>query len=434
MIKNEASRLFLDQLSFAVCIVNAEYNVLFANRSFCARSALKLDNFVGKSVLDLYPEISGYLKRKIDTVFVIESPSFSYWEQRPHVFPFKSSRPVSGDEELMYQNLEIIPFSDGQAGGLLACLCVYDVTLQASQHLELQRLKDELEEEHAAQKILIAKLEDTRSQLMQSEKMASIGQLAAGIAHEINNPLGYITSNVQSLQHYLHQYHEVIDGLDNLLKEVATPEILQAREALFERTQLDFMRTDSIELIEESQEGSERVRSIVMSLKDFSHVDNSDWAMASLVTGIESTLKIVNNQIKYSVTVVRDFDPDIPDIYCQPMQLNQVLLNLLVNASQAIEGQGEIHISLKRRCDEYVILKIRDTGSGIDPKHMHRLFEPFFTTKEVGSGTGLGLSVSYGIIKAHRGTIEVVSELGKGAEFTLILPIDYRSLSQEPQL
>ncbi|MFY0664340.1 MAG: PAS domain-containing protein [Natronospirillum sp.] len=238
MINDGASRLFLDQLSFAVCIVDAEYRVLFANRSYCTRAGLKLDKIVSTSVLELYPEISDYLKRKIDTVFVIESPSFSYWEQRPHVFPFKSSRPVSGDEELMYQNLEIIPISDGSAGGLLACLCVYDVTLQASQHLELQRLKDELETEHAAQKILIAKLEDTRGQLMQSEKMASIGQLAAGIAHEINNPLGFITSNVQSLQHYLHKYHEVIDGLDKLLADVASPELLEARDALYKATQL----------------------------------------------------------------------------------------------------------------------------------------------------------------------------------------------------
>ncbi|WLD58830.1 ATP-binding protein [Salinispirillum sp. LH 10-3-1] len=430
MISDEASRLFLDQLSFAVCIVDAEYSVLFANRSYCTRAGMKLDKIVGMSVLELYPEISDYLKRKIDTVFVIESPSFSYWEQRPHVFPFKSSRPVSGDEELMYQNLEIIPISDGDVGGLLACLCVYDVTLQASQHLELQRLKDELQKEHAAQKVLITKLEDTRGQLMQSEKMASIGQLAAGIAHEINNPLGFITSNVQSLQHYLHKYHEVIDGLDKLLSDVATPEMLKARDALYEATQLAFMRTDSIDLIQESQEGSERVMSIVTSLKDFSHIDNSDWAMANLVAGIESTLKIVNNQIKYSIDVIRDFAPDVPEIYCQPMQLNQVVLNLLINASQAMEGKGEIRISLQRSGDDYVKLGVKDTGTGIEPDHMNRLFEPFFTTKEVGSGTGLGLSVSYSIIKAHQGTIEVASELGKGTEFTLTLPVDYRKLPE----
>ncbi|MFY0664341.1 MAG: hypothetical protein JXQ97_06940 [Natronospirillum sp.] len=190
------------------------------------------------------------------------------------------------------------------------------------------------------------------------------------------------------------------------------------------------MRTDSIDLIQESQEGSERVMSIVMSLKDFSHIDNSDWAMANLVSGIESTLKIVNNQIKYSIDVIRDFNPDVPDIYCQPMQLNQVVLNLLINASQAIEGKGEIHISLQRCDDDYVQLKVRDTGSGIDPEHMNRLFEPFFTTKDVGSGTGLGLSVSYSIIKAHKGTIDVTSELGQGTEFTLTLPVDYRTVAQ----
>lgn len=427
MIDNAIVRHFLDQLSFAVCIVDAEYKIFFANRAYCTRSGYKVEHLTDQSLLDLNPEIAAYLKRKIDTVFVIESPSFSYWEQRPHVFPFKSSRPVSGQEELMYQNLEIIPIEGDSPQNKLACLCVYDVTLQASQHLELQRLTESLEEEHAAQKVLIEKLEDAKNQLIQSEKMASIGQLAAGIAHEINNPLGFITSNVQSLEHYLRKYHEVIDGLHALLEQTKNDELLHAREVLYKETQLDFMRGDSIDLIHESQEGSERVMSIVKSLKEFSHVDSSEWVMSSLVNGIESTLKIVSNQIKYSIEVVKDFHPDTPEIYCQPMQLNQVLLNLLVNASQAIEGKGEISLSLYPQGDNYVVLKVKDTGKGIDPEHLNRIFEPFFTTKEVGSGTGLGLSVSYGIIKAHKGNIDVTSEVGVGTEFTLTLPVDFRS-------
>ncbi|MFT1641792.1 sensor histidine kinase [Vibrio cholerae] len=392
----------LDQLSFALCIVRNDYVIVKVNEYFESRVIFDGETMQGKNILELFPESADYLKRKIDTALVIESSSFSSWEQKPHLLPFKSSRPVSGEEEQMYQNLEVIPIHSEDGTIEHVCLCVYDVTIQASQQQELKRVSQKLEEEHQSQKVLIKKLEDAQGQLIQSEKMASIGQLSAGIAHEINNPVGFITSNLQTLSDYF-------NSLEKVLKSI---------------TQTIGQSKDTAELITESLEGSSRVMSIVKNLKEFSHVDRSEWSYANLENCIESTLKIINNEIKYNITLEKHYAANVPDVFCQPMQINQVLLNILVNASHAIKGEGTITITLQSAGDDFVEIHIRDTGCGIPEEIRERIFEPFFTTKPVGSGTGLGLSVSYGIINKHNGTISVTSEVGKGSEFTIRLPVN----------
>ncbi len=201
----------LDQLSFALCIVRNDYVIVKVNEYFESRVIFDGETMQGKNILDLFPESADYLKRKIDTALVIESSSFSSWEQKPHLLPFKSSRPVSGDEEKMYQDLEVVPIHSEDGSIEHVCLCVYDVTIQASQQLELKRVSQKLEEEHQSQKVLIKKLEDAQGQLIQSEKMASIGQLSAGIAHEINNPVGFITSNLQTLNDYFNSLEKVVE-------------------------------------------------------------------------------------------------------------------------------------------------------------------------------------------------------------------------------
>jgi len=160
----------------------------------------------------------------------------------------------------------------------------------------------------------------------------------------------------------------------------------------------------------------------VKSLKSFSHVDSSEWQYANVIEGIENTLKIAANQIKYKAVVLRNFQDNLPELYCQPMQLNQVFLNLLVNAAQAIEERGEISIDVSATESEFMIV-IRDTGSGIAAQDIRKIFEPFYTTKPVGTGTGLGLSLSYSIVQKHKGEIKVTSTLGVGTSFTVILPI-----------
>lgn len=414
----------LDQLSFALCIVRQDYIIVKANDYFQSRVIFDGDVMQGKNILELFPHSADYLKRKIDTALVIETSSFSSWEQKPHLLPFKSSRPVSGEEDQMYQDLEIIPIHSEDGTIEHVCICVYDVTIQASQQQELKRISHQLEQEHQAQKVLIKKLEDAQGQLLQSEKMASIGQLSAGIAHEINNPVGFITSNIQTLSDYFQTLAAVLEGIKQQVSQANDTALAAKCESLLQEKQIDFILEDTADLISESLEGSSRVMAIVKNLKEFSHVDGSEWSYANLENCIESTLKIINNEIKYNITLEKIYQENVPEVYCQPMQINQVLLNILVNASQAIVGEGTITISLAKLNEKQVEIRIKDTGSGIPDAIKDRIFEPFFTTKAVGSGTGLGLSVSYGIIKGHKGTIAVHSEVNKGTEFIITLPID----------
>jgi PAS domain S-box-containing protein len=271
----------------------------------------------------------------------------------------------------------------------------------------------------------------TQEQLVQSEKLASIGLLAAGVAHEINNPIGYIFSNFGTLQIYLEQLFEMLRVYQQSETHVA-PEVAARLGAMRERIGLDFLRSDIPELMSESREGIVRVRHIVQDLKDFSRVDtDQEWAWANLHTGIESTLNIVSNEVKYKADVVREYG-DIPDIECLPSQINQVMMNLVVNAAHAIgDKRGTITIRTGRSDADEVWIDVADTGSGIAREHLSRIFDPFFTTKPIGKGTGLGLSLAYGIVQKHRGRIDIDTEPGRGTTFRIVLPISQSAAVQE---
>ncbi|SJL83986.1 ATP-binding protein [Vibrio palustris] len=414
----------LNQLSFALCIVRRDYRIMTANEYFQTRAKVNCENFVGQNILELFPDSATFLKRKIDTAFVIESSSFSSWEQQPHFLPFKSSRPVSGKEDDMYQDIEVIPIHSDDGALEHVCICVYDVTTQASQQKALKSMSELLEDNNQTLNDALKQLKDTQVQLLQSEKLASIGQLSAGIAHEINNPIGFITSNAQTLQDYFNKIVNYFSDVEEILKTSTNQELAQEIQKTRAKYQLDFILEDVEDLIKESLEGADRVVSIVKNLKDFSHIDNAEWNHSNLINGMESTLKIINNEIKYSIEVERHYADDFPLVLCQPMQLNQVFLNILVNASQAIDGDGKIIITMDHDEEGWVSIAICDTGCGIPEDKLNRIFEPFFTTKPVGSGTGLGLSVSYGIINAHKGKIEVTSQEGEGTCFTIRLPVE----------
>ena len=275
-------------------------------------------------------------------------------------------------------------------------------------------------------------IQAAQNQLVQNEKLASIGQLAAGVAHEINNPIGYVFSNFGTLEHYLTDLLNMIDAYRAIEPMIADTALQQQLTTMRERLDLDFLRQDTLSLMHESREGIERVRKIVQDLKDFSHVDaSSEWQWADLHRGLESTLNIVSNEIKYRAVVVREFG-QIPQIQCLPSQLNQVFMNLLVNAAHAMENQetnqadaaslGSITVRTGTTNEE-VWVEIRDTGCGMSPETISKIFDPFFTTKPVGKGTGLGLSLSYGVIHKHHGRIEVDSVVGKGSSFRVVLPV-----------
>lgn len=284
---------------------------------------------------------------------------------------------------------------------------------------ELRHANEALQVERQQQAALILKLESAQNQLLQSEKMASIGQLAAGVAHEINNPVGFIKSNLGAFQRYLADLLKMLDGY--AAAEAELPATTRGQlEKLRSSVDLEFLLEDIQSLLSETVAGVQRVEEIVRDLKNFSHVDSAEQSLANLESGLDSTLNIVWNELKYKAQVVKAY-AGLPEIRCAPAQLNQVFMNLLVNAGQAIETQGEIRISTGYSADE-VWVDIADNGRGIAPEHMNRLFEPFFTTKPVGKGTGLGLSVSYGIVKKHQGRIEVQSKVGQGTQFRVVLP------------
>lgn len=283
---------------------------------------------------------------------------------------------------------------------------------------ERKAMEESLYKKGEEQKLLIKRLQEAQDQLLQSEKMASIGQLAAGIAHEINNPIGFVNSNLVSLHSYIENMFDAINQLQALALETHALKCKEIRE----KADLDFLESDIKELFSESLDGLKRVKDIVQSLKDFSHVGETEWQDADLIQGIESTLNIVYNEIKYKAKIIKKYQP-LPPVRCVISQINQVVMNLLVNASHAIHDKGEITIHTGYSNDQ-IWISVSDTGSGIPQDVINRIFEPFFTTKPVGTGTGLGLSLSYGIIKKHRGKIEVKSEVGKGSEFVIRLPLD----------
>lgn len=269
-----------------------------------------------------------------------------------------------------------------------------------------------------------------QSQLVQSEKLASIGQLAAGVAHEINNPIGYVFSNFGTLQGYLVQLFQMLDAYEKAEIGISTSETATRLQKLREEIELDFLKEDVPVLMRESQQGLVRVRQIVQDLKDFSRVDSTpEWEWADLHKGIDSTLNVIASEVKYKAEVVKEYG-DIPAVECLPSQINQVVMNLVVNAAHAMgDAHGRITIRTGT-LDEQVWLEVADNGNGIPPDTLKRIFEPFFTTKPVGKGTGLGLSLSYGIVKKHQGRIDVESTVGQGTKFLITLPIR-RTLAPE---
>ncbi|WP_442769230.1 response regulator [Zoogloea ramigera] len=299
-----------------------------------------------------------------------------------------------------------------------------DVTDKVAADAMLRTEREQLAASLAHQRELNRKLEEAQNQLLQSEKMASLGQLAAGVAHELNNPIGFVRSNVTTLKGYLDSLFGIIQAYDTKAAESMPPEALAALAAIKQREDFDFLHEDIFQLLAESQDGLTRVQDIVQNLKDFSRVGESGFGWADLHACLDSTLNIIWNELKYKCTVVKHYDQTLPQVYCIASQLNQVFMNLLVNAGHAIAEKGEITITTRQTPDGTVQVAISDTGCGIAAEHLPHLFEPFFTTKPIGKGTGLGLSITYGIIGKHKGSIDVSSEVGKGTTFTVNLPVD----------
>jgi PAS domain S-box-containing protein len=270
-----------------------------------------------------------------------------------------------------------------------------------------------------------------RAQLLQNDRMAGVGQLAAGVAHEINNPIGFVKGNLNTLQEYIGDLLSLLKSYERL--EAATRATLEGQSAqpevvlveianIKQKIRYDALAADLEPLLTESTEGIERVREIIKNLKEFSRVDEGTHKHADINHCVKSTLHMVWNELKYKAEIIEDYG-DIPEIFCSPGELNQVFMNLLVNAGQAIADKGCIGIRTFVK-DKTIFVEISDTGCGILPQNLARIFEPFYTTKDVGKGTGLGLSISYGIVQKHKGRLEVESTVDQGTTFRVCLPIE----------
>ena len=301
-------------------------------------------------------------------------------------------------------------------------LALVNQTLRADVARREQAERD-LIERNAELNALNAQLSSAHEHLIQSEKMASIGQLAAGVAHEINNPIGYIFSNFGSLEKYLADLFRMLAAYEASEASQSNAQTLADIAALKHEVELEFLKEDIPTLMHESREGIIRVRKIVQDLKDFSHVDaTQEWQFANLNAGIDSTLNVVNNEIKYKADVVKEYG-ELPEVQCMASQINQVVMNLVVNAAHAM-GTERGKITVRTGVSgSNAWFEVQDTGSGIPKEVLPRIFDPFYTTKPVGKGTGLGLSLSYGIIQKHNGHIEVHTEPGVGTTFRVSVPL-----------
>jgi signal transduction histidine kinase len=287
---------------------------------------------------------------------------------------------------------------------------------------ERQAAEAELRQRNSDLEVANRNLAEAHSQLLHSEKLASVGQLAAGIAHEINNPLAFVSSNFGHLGKYTNDMLGLLDAYEDV--EAGTGDVgVSARrlQQLKHAANLDLVREDLPSLIRESSDGLARVARIVRDLKEFTNVDRSGWQRVDLRHSIEQTLGIAMHRIRNKADIVRDFAPVQP-VECMPAEVNQALLNLLINAAQAIAARGTITLRTYEE-DAFVCAEIADTGCGIDPENLSRIFDPFFTTREVGAGIGLGLTTVYRIAQKHQGRIDVKSTPGEGSTFILRLPI-----------
>ncbi len=289
--------------------------------------------------------------------------------------------------------------------------------------LELKVQERTLALERANQEI-----KETQAMMVHSEKMRSLGELVAGIAHEINNPVNFIHGNIIILDNYVKDMLALIDLYIANESSISEDELKKINKKKADMD-LDFIRDDVKDLIKSCMEGTERTKNIVLDLKNFSRMEEMVLTQFNIPKEIDTTLNILNNKYKNRITVVKNYDPDVPKIEAFGGQLNQVFMNILDNAQYAIKGEGTVTISVKRE-GEKVVIKFSDTGEGIKKEDIRKVFEPFYTTKPVGQGTGLGMSITYRVIKNHNGEINVDSELGKGTTFTIKLPINYEKTGE----
>jgi two-component system, NtrC family, sensor kinase len=425
-------KVIFDSLTAEFVVLDKRFIVESANKPFAINHGLGFKEIIGASVFELDANLFNDESRMaIEAVFTSGKSKFFLLR-------------IKGPEgEILVKDIHCLPIGDESENVSKVAFSARDVTEERKKTDAIKTLNEDLTFAMAQIQSKNNLLEDalhqirgSQAQILQSEKMASIGQLAAGVAHEINNPTGFVSSNLRTLNDYMGnllrligQYrqfsrHFLKDGMTNPLEDGRVASQLSDISNTEKEIDIDYLTEDIPALIEESRDGMDRIQKIVRNLKDFAHPED-EQKLATINDCIESTLNIIWNEIKYKAKLEKHYG-DIPPLLCYPRQLNQVFLNLLVNAAQAIESNGTIGIETKRVNDNARVL-ITDTGQGIPPENISKIFEPFFTTKPVGKGTGLGLHLVYNIVKKHGGTVRVESEIGKGTTFTVDIPLNEKT-------
>lgn len=312
---------------------------------------------------------------------------------------------------------------DGIATEPGTVLTAHDYTRSKELTLQLEQANADLEKKSFELEESLKQQQATQDKILHQEKMATIGQLAAGVAHEINNPMGFILSNLSTIEEYLGKLGRFVHKQNEIIGESLEPDQRKELEAMAHDLKIEMILGDLSAVVDESIDGAVRVKKIVSDLRGFTHRDETGTVNADVNEVIESSINLVFNEIKYKAKLNKNLGT-LPSLTCNPMQLSQVFMNLLVNAGQAIKKQGEI--SVTSTCDDegWLNIVVADDGRGMSDDVKSKIFEPFFTTKAVGKGTGLGLSISYDIVKEHGGEIKVESKPGQGASFTVRLPVE----------
>ncbi|WGS85461.1 bacteriohemerythrin [Methylomonas sp. UP202] len=416
-------RALADLLPALIWITNAQHVPIFCNRYWLetlglAKTELNLENWM--QLIDAQDRArvrQSYLQAAVD----LQAVQLEY-----RLLP--AGKPPIWVLETAVPRLR----GNGRFAGLMGCGMDISVQKQAETALEglveqrtqeLRIANETLLIEKNQESLLNQQLKEAQNHLLQSEKMASIGQLAAGVAHEINNPLGYIYSNLNTLRQYLQDLLKLSEAGERLAGQLPADHAeAQTFRNLQKSLDLAFIKSDLPDLVNEAMEGAVRAKKIVQDLRDFSRIDTQELAPFDLEAGLNATLNIINNELKYKAEVVKEY-AGLKPFACVGAQLNQVFMNLLVNAAQAIDDFGKITIRTGYQDDDWLWVEIEDSGRGIPADIRNKIFDPFFTTKPVGKGTGLGLSLSYKIVQDHRGRIELESTPGQGSRFRVCLPI-----------
>ena len=394
----------------------------FANQRFCDILKKPLEEIVGKTDFDLFPHNLAEKYRHDDRAVMESGETFDEVEE--HVTP-------SGED--LYVHVMKIPLLDASGRALGIQGVFWDVTARERAERMLQQTNRQLEQAVQSERQARETLQKTQSTLVQAEKLAGLGQMVAGVAHEINNPLAFVSNNIAVLQRDVKALVELLKAYaeaEPRLKAEA-PELWERIADLSERIDIPYTMQNLPGLLDRSREGLKRIQHIVRDLRNFARLDESDLHEVDLNEGIDSTINIIRGHARKKQIEIQFERGKLPPVACYPAKLNQVVMNLLSNAIDASPDAGKVTVKTEAH-NGTVKIEVADSGHGIPPAIRERIFDPFFTTKPPGEGTGLGLSISYGIVRQHGGTIDVESEPGKGARFTVAIPVTAVDPDQEP--